>query len=247
MQLSWTTFLLEIVNFLILVWILKRFFYKPVLNVIARRQKRVEGILAEADAKQEEAETLKAQYENRLGEWEKERSAAFETLHTEIEEERRRRLAELDAALEREKEKAQALERRRLEDAVRRGEEKAIEHGAKFAARLLSELSDEQLEKRLIDLAVQQLAHMSAEQQDAVRSAYASLDGPIKITTAHSLDDKDRQSLQAAIEKVLDKSAPYEYGEDADLQAGIRLIIGPWIFRANLADELKAFVESAHE
>ena len=39
MELSGSTFVLEIINFLILVWILKRFLYKPVLGVIAKRRK----------------------------------------------------------------------------------------------------------------------------------------------------------------------------------------------------------------
>ena len=37
MQLNWSTFVLEIINFLILVWVLKRFLYKPVLAAIAQR------------------------------------------------------------------------------------------------------------------------------------------------------------------------------------------------------------------
>ena len=38
MQIDWTTFALEIINFLVLVWILKRFLYRPVLDTLARRR-----------------------------------------------------------------------------------------------------------------------------------------------------------------------------------------------------------------
>ena len=48
MELNWSTFVLEILNFLVLVWILKRFLYKPVLAVIARRREGIEKSLAEA-------------------------------------------------------------------------------------------------------------------------------------------------------------------------------------------------------
>ena len=60
MELNWSTFLLEIINFLVLVWILKRFLYQPVLDVIARRRKAIEAQLAEALRLQDEAESLKA-------------------------------------------------------------------------------------------------------------------------------------------------------------------------------------------
>jgi len=44
MELNWSTFLLEIINFLILVWILKHFFYKPILDVIAHRRADIENM-----------------------------------------------------------------------------------------------------------------------------------------------------------------------------------------------------------
>ena len=48
MQFDWTTFALEIVNFLVLVWILRRFLYRPVTDVIARRAAEVEHRLTGA-------------------------------------------------------------------------------------------------------------------------------------------------------------------------------------------------------
>ena len=55
MELDWSTFLLEIINFLILVWILKRFLYRPVLEVITRRREQVEKTLHEAHSLRAEA------------------------------------------------------------------------------------------------------------------------------------------------------------------------------------------------
>ena len=48
MELNWSTFVLEIVNFVVLVFILQRFLYRPVLAVIERRRKSVEDRLSEA-------------------------------------------------------------------------------------------------------------------------------------------------------------------------------------------------------
>lgn len=66
MELNWSTFILEIINFLILIWILKRFFYKPVLEVIARRRAGIEKTLEDAQALHNEAKALQKQYESRL-------------------------------------------------------------------------------------------------------------------------------------------------------------------------------------
>ena len=112
MELNWSTFLLEIINFLILVWILKHFFYKPVLNVIARRRRSIEKSLNDANTLHEDAEALRVQYENRLAEWEKERQAAHTSLDKEIETERARRMEALRTTLGEEREKARVIEQR---------------------------------------------------------------------------------------------------------------------------------------
>jgi len=58
LELNWTTFALEAVNFLVLVWILKRFLYKPVLGVIARRRAAIDRALEEAQTRHAEAQAL---------------------------------------------------------------------------------------------------------------------------------------------------------------------------------------------
>ena len=70
MELDWTTFVLELFNFVVLIWILKRFLYQPVLDVIERRRLNIENTLAEADNRQREANALREQYEQRLADWE---------------------------------------------------------------------------------------------------------------------------------------------------------------------------------
>ena len=110
MEFTWSTFVLEIINFLVLVWILKRFLYKPVLDVIAARRRSVEQQLAQARATADEATALKEQYTGRLKEIEAERRKAREDLARDIDQERARRLADLAETLEREKEKARVAE-----------------------------------------------------------------------------------------------------------------------------------------
>ena len=99
MELSWTTFILEIINFLVLVWILKRFFYKPVLDVIARRRAGIEKTMTDAQTLHTQAEKLQEQYEGRLADWDKERQQARESLARELETEHNRKMEELHLSL----------------------------------------------------------------------------------------------------------------------------------------------------
>src|ERR1035437_8882170 len=56
MLIDWFTVIAQVINFLILVWLLKRFLYRPILDAIDAREKRIAKELAEANAKQERDE-----------------------------------------------------------------------------------------------------------------------------------------------------------------------------------------------
>ena len=66
MQFDWTTFVLEVLNFLVLLWILKRFLYQPVLEVLDARQARIKAEMAQAEKLQDDAAALGKQYAERL-------------------------------------------------------------------------------------------------------------------------------------------------------------------------------------
>lgn len=247
MELSWTTFFLEILNFLVLVWVLTRFLYKPVLDVIARRRAAVEKTLADAKTREEEAGKLKAQYENRLAESEQEKQQAREALHKDVEDERARLLAKLKAEVDSEREKLKAIDEKRMGDVLRQQEETAMAHGAAFAARLLSRVSDEGLHRKLVDLAVEQLSKLPADQKRSLESAFKGAQGRAQVATAFDLPDDQRAALENQLRTALSADVQFEYGRDKKLQAGLRILVGPWVLHANLRDELKAFVESVHE
>ena len=58
----------HIIGFLVFLWILKKLFWKPVLNLLDERREKIEKSFDEIEAKTEEAEELKAQYEVKLKE-----------------------------------------------------------------------------------------------------------------------------------------------------------------------------------
>jgi F-type H+-transporting ATPase subunit b len=170
LELNWSTFVLEVINFLVLVWILKRFLYQPVLNVIADRRKVIEGRLEEARATQQEATALKAQYEGRLVDWETERRKARDALAQEIERERAHRLADLQAALESEREKARAADDRAEKERRRAVEIQALQQAATFSTRLLEQASGPELEARLINMLIDELRALPADEREGLRT-----------------------------------------------------------------------------
>lgn len=243
MELNWSTFVLEIVNFLVLVWILKRFLYRPVLDIIAERRARIEKAMADAETLRRDAKELEDRYKNRLADWEREKNEARVRLRAELDAERLRLLAKLQAALEEERQRARTLEERRLGEEARRSEEIALAQAARFAARLLSRIAGPEVDGRLAALALEELSALPAERQQQLRDALAGSEPSLRVASAYPLGKTQRTQLAQAFERLLGRPVTCEFVEDRTIQAGLRITVGAWVLQANLNDELKFFSE----
>ena len=246
MNLDWSTFLLEIINFLVLVWILKRFLYKPVLEVIERRKAGIAKTLSDAQGMRDEAAALKRQYEEKVAALEGEREQARVALQEELQAERERRLATLRQTVEEERKKHDVLEARRLQEQVRATEQTAIDHGAQFAAHMLGRIASPEVETRLVELFLEELTRQPDERSQAIRRALQEAGGPITVSSAYPLEAARRGAVTEALGKWLGQTVTCQFAEDRTQLAGLRVTIGPWILEADLQRELKLFTESAH-
>lgn len=246
MELNWSTFLLEIINFLVLVWILKHFLYKPVLDVIARRRAGIEARLAEAQLLQDEANTLKSEYQNRLGDWEHERQQARAVLTQELNEERAKKMKKLQTSLAQEREKNQIAESRQRTKTTHAAEYKALQQSAEFATRVLSMAAGPELEGRLLDLLLDTLSNLSDEQVAALNSQWGGKTEAITVISAYPLTENQRAGLKKAFVDLSGIAVLVQYKEDSDLLAGLNISIGAWVLQANIRDELKGFTEFAY-
>jgi F-type H+-transporting ATPase subunit b len=244
MELDWSTFILEIINFLILVWILKRFLYQPILAVIARRRESVEKTLNEAQQLREEAETMQTQYRRRLSDWEQEKNQARDALQKELDAERARQREALQKMLAQQREKSRAQEERRLAELAQRKEMAALTLARRFTRRLLERLACPALEERIIALTLEELKQLPEERLSAYQND-ATAPERIQISSAYPLSEAQRHGLQQTLDRLLKHSAHYDFCQNPSLIAGLRISLGPWIVQANLHEELQLFQEVA--
>lgn len=245
MEANWTTFLLEAVNFLVLVWILKHFLYKPVLEVIERRRTAIEATLEEARKRQEDAEALDRQARERLEALDRERRATHDALDKEIAAERARRTGELLAKLEEERARARVLSERRTADEERRREGRAVAAGVAFTARLLARVAGPELEGRLVAMAIEDLTGLPAERVEALRAEVPAGTTAV-VSTSLPLSEARRKALVGAVEALVPGAAlTWAFREDPEVVAGVRVSLGPWVLKASLKDELEFFAGGA--
>lgn len=242
MEIDWTTFALEIVNFLVLVWILKRYLYKPVLATIAARKAGIERLLAEAHATETHATALESQFEGRLADWEAEKAAARSRLDAELARERERQMEALAEALDAERERNAAQESHRQETLKRELSAEAGAEARHFAAELLRKVAGRETEARLVDLFVEELMALPEERLGALRAGQNGRAHGV-FATAYPLPEALRTRLVAAVEARLGTRGDFEFVEDSALVAGVRLSLGAWQLDFSVAGELRVFEE----
>lgn len=241
MDFDWTTFILEIVNFLILIWILKRFLYQPVWNIIDKRRAGIDQELMDAKRIEEEAKVLKQKNEQSLAAWENEKEAAHAQLSAELVELRDRKLAELTHQFEEEAERRRILDERRQKDYEKKTEERAIQLGVAFISKFLSRMATPELERQLFQLLLEDLANLSESDKRMITEAMTSLSTPVIVQSAFPLTNQQREAFSATLLEITGQKSIIEFQCTQSLQAGLRIQIGPLILHANLQDELKFF------
>ena len=240
MEFNLSTFILEVFNFLILIWILQRLFYKPLLDTIAKRKQHIEQSLAKAHETEQVAQQQRELYENRQKLWEQEKQQAIKTFQQQLDAERSNQLEKLQRELAQERQKHKVSLERQQQEFQHYVQQQALKNSAKFASILLQHTTSIELEQRLIGLLLEQLVSLP----DSLM-----LQQPItvQITSVYPLNDILKQQLEARFQQLINQPINLQYQQDADLIAGVRIDIGAWVLQANLQHELSAFAELSNE
>jgi F-type H+-transporting ATPase subunit b len=157
MLIDWFTVSAQIVNFLILVWLLKRFLYKPILRAIEERETLIKQQITKAESAKAEAEKARTSFDQKNDEFEKRREALFAEVEGEARTQRLKLLEE--ARKEYEISRAKLKEALKSEQAalnreiVRRTQAEVFA----IARKTLTDLASSTLEERMVDVFILRL------------------------------------------------------------------------------------------
>lgn len=224
MQIDWLTVAAQVVNFLVLVWLLRRFLYRPVLAAMAQRKQGIADTLAAAARREDEAIRRERELAGREAQFERERGERLAALEREVVERRERLLAEArsdaDAAGTRWR---QNIERdREAFDKVLRDDLAAAITEA--AGRCVATLTDACLD----DLAFERFLDALGESDAATRQRLADAD-VIEVATASPVAGDEARELRwrEGIDSALGGPDEALRGPAADERARLRFVHEP--------------------
>ncbi len=219
MTIDWITVTAQIVNFLILVWLLKHFLYRPVINAMDRREQRISDRLSEAQRREQAAEDEAQAYRQRSEALAQQRDTTLQQAKDDAERQRRQLLddarREIDELRRQWREELKQEQQSFIDDLKRRSAHSV----AAIADRVLADLADAELERQIIRVFLRRLDELDEE----TRKALADGSDALRIRSSFELDGGTRKQIDQAVHKALGAKRALEFEQSGELICGIEL------------------------
>lgn len=202
MSIDWITVIAQIANFLVLVWLLKRFLYRPILDGIDAREAEIARSMAEAGKAQQKAEAAAAQYRAQQAQLHADRDTLVDKALQASETQRDALLAAARAKLEQEQQDWHKHLQREREQFTAQLQRAAAETLLELTRKALRELADETLEAAIVRNVGTRLHAIADELSQAAGDSTEAL-----ASTRDALPEAAQAQLQADIKKLLPHTA----------------------------------------
>jgi len=247
MLIDWFTVIAQMLNFLILVWLLKHFLYQPILNAIDTREKGIASKLADAEAKESDAHRQQADFEAKNKTFDEQRAALMTKADGDAKAEHDRLVDDAhkeadgvrasEAAALKEDQAHQAVAIRRL----------AQDQVFAITKKTLADLATVTLEERIGEVFTRRLRLMNAKDKDGMGAALKSSPEASLVRSAFNLPDVQKAAIQNALNETFSAMIRVRYETDANAISGIELIAQGQKLSWSISSYLDSFDRSLAE
>lgn len=226
MLIDWFTVAAQILNFIILIWLMKRFLYKPILTAIDAREKKIAAQLADAETKKAEARTERDEFQRKNEEFDGKRATMLSSATDEAKAEGQRLMDEARKA-------ADALSVKRQEtlrsDAHNLNQSIMLRTGQEvfaIARKTLTDLAGVSLEERMSEVFCHRVRELDSETKARLSGPITAAAEPARVRSAFELPEEQRRTIQQALNETFSADIRIRFETEPELVSGIELATG---------------------
>jgi F-type H+-transporting ATPase subunit b len=217
---DWFTISAQVVNFLILVYLLKRFLYGPILRAMDRREQKIGDRLREAEKERVGAEEEAENYRRKARELDEERSRRLEALEEEIDERRQELLAEARVEIEDLREAWRSSLKREQQNFLGELKRRTAAEVVRIAGRSLAVLTGEDLGNKLLKRFRERLEALSSEEKEQWASAAKE---EVTVRTSFELESSLRSEIASALREACGREPKVAFRTEPEMALGMEL------------------------
>jgi len=243
LNLSWSTLLFQIFNFVVMVLILWRFLFKPVVKILDERSSRVTQAIDDAEKKAQEADAIRAEYEGKLSEAQEEAIAIRQQTQDELARSRKQVLEETRKEIATIREKAQRDLEESRQRAIYQHRWELGQLVTSLSARMMSEAGGPAFQQASVEQFIDQLSDLSPEEcQQALDENTAEV-VRVQLVSAHELDTQHMERIEQLLQTLSNQPVAIAHKVDESLIAGVTAHFGDVIVDGSLDGQLQNLKE----
>jgi F-type H+-transporting ATPase subunit b len=247
MLFDWFTLSAQVLNFLILVWLLKHFLYKPILKALDTREKQIAKKIKEADSANSEAEKEREKFRDKNDKFDQEREELMHGVREEVNNERRRLLDEALQAADVLRVKQQEEIKREQQNLSQSIIQKTQAEVFAITRKTLADLSDTSLEERMLKVFNLRLRNMDAVLKESVASSLKASNDPVLVRSAFDIPSGHKNDIQQSLNEIFSDEILVRYETAPELISGIELSANGQKVAWSISDYLVSMEKSVAE
>ncbi len=243
MLINWFTVAAQIINFLILVALLKHFLYGPIVAAMAARESKIAAQLTAAREKRQQAEQEEAALRQQVREIGEQRQAMLTEAEHQAESHKQELFTQARQEVEQIRQKWAASLEREKTTFLGNLKQRLAQEVCVISRQALKELASQELEERVVEVFLDHLRQLTPDEQAAIAASVKETGGELLITTAFELPEATRQTIAAQAEGQFGQGLALRFATSGELLAGIELLTSS----RKLAWSMGDFLDSLEE
>ena len=251
MKIDWFVLIAQMVNFLILVALLKHFLYNRIVKVMDEREQKIADRLDEAESKKKQADEELQEYEDKKKELERKQDDMLEEAKKEANERKKELVKkareEVDDIRNRWKESVENEQQEFLSELRQQVGDQVYA----ISRRVLKDLSSKDLEKQIVSVFVDRIRDMDEDEQSEINEFVQEHQEAIQIDSAFEMSDDFKEKIKKALDDKLSKETKLNFDMNGDMICGVEMKLDGkkvvWSIDAYLSALEERFKESMKE
>jgi F-type H+-transporting ATPase subunit b len=220
---DWFTVVAQIVNFLVLVFLLKHFLYGRIIKAMDAREERIASSLREAHQKKVEAEQEAEAYRRKKEEVAAGREEMLSQAKAEAESRRNELIGEARKEVDRMQSRWHEAIRREKEVFLQDLKERVTDEVFRIARRALEDLANVDVENRIIRVFMDRIRNIRDEDWEKISNSLRGSDGGIVVRSAFGIPDDFRNRIIRETSKKIGRDVEITFEKAPQVICGIEL------------------------
>ncbi len=240
MNINWFTVIAQIINFLLLVWLLKKFLYKPILNAIDEREKKITDTLKDADTQKAIAQKEETGFRKQQEDFDQQKKALMDKAVADADTQRQQLIDAAKIAANDLRTKMEKAAKEKMENDNKQLSGKIQQQVFAITRKALTDIASTDLEAQTANTFNKHLAALKEEEKKQFIDAFKANPTTILVRTAFDLSVKQQDEIKNTINILLSTDASLQFKTAPEMITGIELSTNGYQFSYSFTAYLNA-------